>query len=229
MSRFLVFAATLVAARTASADVTIAGDAAAPSPPPAASSGERRFDARAGFLLGGSDTGDADGLSMGIHGQLGFRAGDATLFGELDYYSVGDSAGEENRRIGRTSRAGLTLRYSLLNDRRTANGTMPIGGDLWVEAGAGYEHVAWKKGGVLRRPDLALGIGVEMDGRPGAKRGERPKQHIGYYLAFRTLIARAPESDEPAMCGGPCSEPTQPPRTDVSLYFVVGLHWGRSN
>jgi hypothetical protein len=225
MIRVVALAAALVpvlaTAGAATADLAIAGD---PTVPVAARGRdhERRLDGRAGFMIGGSDVGDADGLSLGFHGQLGYRLDDVTLFGEFDYYSVGDSPDEGLERKGRTTRYGLAARYSLLH---TTPHDGPIGGDWWVELGAGYETVRWKQGGELTRPDLALGIGVELDARPGAKNAT--PRHAGWYVAFRSVLARAPESDAPEVCGGPCTEATQPSRTDVSLYFLIGLHWGR--
>src|SRR6185503_828870 len=115
---------------------------------------------RLGFMLGGSDVADASGLSMGFHGQLGYRIDTVSLFGELDYYSVGDSPGALDRRTGRATRVGVTARYSLLSTPHSAGS---IGGDWWVEAGGGYEYVGWDPGGVLRRPDIALGTGIELD------------------------------------------------------------------
>jgi len=224
MHRLVVLAAVVLApalARPAAADVAIAGGELSPAPAPS-DRGERRLDGRVGFMVGGADVGDADGRSFGFHGQLGYRVNDVTLFGELDYYSVGDSPGEAMTRSGRTTRYGLTARYSLLH---TDPHSGPIGGDWWVEAGAGYERVTWKQGGVLRRPDLALGFGIELDGRPGW-RSSTPR-HAGWYLGFRSVLARAPESALPSTCGGPCTEATKPSRNDVSLYFIVGLHWGR--
>src|SRR5262245_37236540 len=131
----------------AAAEVAIARDPSAP--PPASRASEHRFDGRAGFMVGGADVGDVNGLSLGFNGQLGDRLDDVTLFGELDYLSVGDSPDDAPSHEGRTTRYGLAARYSLLH---TASHDDPVGGDLWVEAGVGYENVAWKEGGVLNRP-----------------------------------------------------------------------------
>ena len=30
-----------------------------------------------------------------------------------------------------------------------------------------------------------------------------------------------------ATCSGPCTEATKPPRTDVTMFFELGVHWGR--
>ena len=52
------------------------------------------------------------------------------------------------------------------------------------------------------------------------------RRHIGYFMDFRTLIAAGPDMDVPAVCGGPCTKATKPSRTDVSMFFELGLHWG---
>ena len=207
----------LLASTPAAADqVVIAGGEMEPVPFPGERA-ERRLDLRLGMLLGGADIGEVDGLSYGLHSQLGYRIGDVTVFGEYDYYRVGDSPGEDEMRRGRASRFGLTGRYSLLNG---SGGS--LGGDLWLEAGAGYERVTWREGGVLYRPDLALGFGVELDTKHARAR------HLGWYLGFRSVLARAPEASGPSTCGGPCTMATPPSRNDVSLFFIAGLHWGRS-
>jgi hypothetical protein len=77
---------------------------------------------------------------------------------------------------------------------------------------------------VLHRPDLAVGFGVDIDGR--GWREPRPR-HFGAFLAFRALLARAPVNAQPSMCDGPCTQATPPSRNDASLYFLFGLHWGR--
>src|SRR5262245_56079959 len=63
-------------------------------------------DGRIGMLLGGADVGDADGFSIGVGGGLGYRIGDITLRGVVDYYRVGDSPDEGLMRKGRGLRGG---------------------------------------------------------------------------------------------------------------------------
>ena len=183
----------------------------------------REVDGRLGMLIGGSDVGDADGFAVGVSGALGYRIGDVTLRGLVDYYRVGDSAGEQLDRKGRGTRLGGALRYSFANTGFDSK----LGVDFWGEVGAGYEHVAWRHGGVLDRPSGELAFGLDIGRRGDANaRGDRKK--IGYFMAFRSFVAQGPEmAGAMSTCSGPCSEATKPPRTDVSMFFELGVHWGR--
>jgi len=183
----------------------------------------KQVDARIGALLGGSDVGDADGFSAGVSGALGYRLGDLTLRGMVDYYRVGDGGDEAMNRKGRATRLGGALRYSFAHNAYDAK----VGVDFWGELGAGYEHVSWRQGGILDRPSGELAVGFDVGGRGDADaRGNRRK--IGYFMAFRTLVAQGPEmAGVTATCGGPCTEATKPSRTDVSMFFELGVHWGR--
>jgi len=183
----------------------------------------REVDGRLGMLIGGSDVGDADGFAVGISGGLGYRVGDLTLRGLVDYYRVGDSAGEMSDRKGRGTRLGGALRYSFANTGFESKMNV----DFWGELGAGYEHVAWRHGGVLDRPSGELAFGLDI-GRRGEANARGDRKKIGYFMAFRSFVAQAPEmAGATATCSGPCSEATKPPRTDVSMFFELGVHWGR--
>ena len=209
--------ALLAAASTASAQNLVAtGDVEHRAAP-------RELDGRIGMLLGGSDVGDADGFSIGVSGALGYRIGDVSVRGLFDYYRVGDNASEALGRKGRATRLGGALRYSFANTGHESK----IGVDFWGELGAGYEHVAWRHGGVLDRPsgELAFGIDIARRGEPNARGG---RKKIGYFMAFRSLIGQGPEmTGAMATCSGPCTEATKPPRTDVTMFFELGVHWGR--
>ncbi|HTJ42102.1 MAG TPA: hypothetical protein VL463_08390 [Kofleriaceae bacterium] len=178
-----------------------------------------RIEARIGMLIGGGDVGDVTGASSGLHVAIGGRYGEVTGMAEYDYLSVGD--GDSGDRRGDLSRGGLTARMSLFH----TDDDGPIAGDYWAEAGVGYEHVSWAPGGVLDRPDLVLGFGAELDGH--AYWQSAHPRHIGMWLGFRAILARAPRTDSPAVCGGPCTMATPPSRNDVGLYFSWGMHWGR--
>jgi len=181
-------------------------------------SAPRGVDGRIGMLIGGSDVGDADGFSTGVSGGLGYRLGDVTLRGLVDYYRVGDGADEAPMRKGRATRVGGALRYSFANNGRAAG----FVADTWGEAGLGIEHVAWRQGGILDRTSGELALGLDL-----SSRSER-RREIGYFMAFRTLIGEGPEQPGAmASCGGPCTKPTTPPRTDVSMFFELGVRWGR--
>lgn len=195
--------------------------------PAIATSGEdpiklRRTEMRLGMLVGGSDIGDVRGPSVGLHAALGRRFGDVTLVAEYNYMGVGDGPYEGNARDGSLSRGGLVMRYSLLTiDKKR----VPLGADFWVEAGTGYQHVAWDGGGVLNRNDVVAGFGMQLDGKPGF-RTDQPR-YVGPFFAFRAVWARAPRTNDPVTCAGPCSDPTRPSRNDVSMFFHFGMHWGR--
>lgn len=188
----------------------------------------KRLEGRFGMLLGGADVGDADGFSVGISAGLGYRLGDATVRAVFDHYRVGDSENEAVVRRGRGTRVGGAVRYSFANSlpdyERESSG---LGIDFWGEAGIGYERVAWRAGGILDRPSGELAVGFDLDVYGKRKNRENRRRHIGYFMAFRTLIARGPEMDTPAVCGGPCSSATKPSRMDLGMFFEMGLHWGR--
>jgi hypothetical protein len=177
----------------------------------------REVDARLGMMGGGADVGDADGGSIGVSGGLGYRVGDTTVRATLDYFTVGDDSSETLHRRGRNTRIGAALRRSFAHSELRKEGH---GGDFWGEVGIGYEHVAWRQGGILDRPSGSFALGFD-----GVWRDEHP---IGYFVALRSLIAQGPDAPG-AMptCGGPCSEATKPSRTDLSLFFELGVHWGR--
>ena len=124
---------------------------------------------------------------------------------------------------GRATRLGGALRYSFARNSYESSKLV----DFWGELGAGYEHVAWRRGGVLDRPSGELAVGFDIGGRGDRDRGGR-RRTIGYFMAFRTLVAQGPEMDGVmATCGGPCTQATKPSRTDVSMFFELGVHWGR--
>ncbi len=225
-TRFACLAALAASsASTASANVVasdgiIASDQSDQSPSP------RRVEGRVGMLIGGSDVGDADGFSMGVSAGVGYRIGDLTFRGLFDYYRVGDSSNESMVRRGRGTRVGGAVRYSFANtaDNHDSKG---LGVDFWGEAGIGLEHVAWREGGVLDRPSGELAIGFELDGYGVRQQRSQRRHHVGYFMAFRSLIGEGPEMDGPAVCGGPCTKATKPSRLDLSMFFELGFHWGR--
>ena len=189
-------------------------------------SATRRLEGRAGMLLGGSDVADANGFAMGITAGLGYRIGALTLRGRFDHYKVGDGSDEQMSRRGRATRIGGALRYSFANTNDD-DAHAGAGVDFWGEAGIGVEHVAWHAGGVLDRPSGELALGFELDGQGKRDARSNRRRHVGYFMAFRSFIGQGPELDGPAMCGGPCTKATKPSRVDVSMFFEVGLHWGR--
>jgi hypothetical protein len=216
----LTLLGSLATATTASAQVMVARDGADKPGAP------RRIEGRVGMLLGGSDVGDADGFSLGITTGLGYRIGDITLRARFDHYRVGDGSDEAMDRRGRGTRVGGAVRYSFANTGGdTERDSGGVGVDFWGEVGAGLEHISWRQGGVLDRPSGEAAIGFELDGYGARKGGHR--RHVGYFMAFRSFIGQGPEMPGPAICGGPCDKATTPSRTDISMFFEIGLHWGR--
>jgi len=175
------------------------------------------------MLLGGSDVGDADGFALGISGGLGYRIGDITLRGLVDYYRVGDAGDEVMDRKGRALRLGGALRFAFATTGIDTKSNV----DFWGEIGAGHEHVAWRGGGVLDRPSGELAFGLDL-GRRSERNARGDRRKVGYFMAFRTLVAQGPEmAGATATCAGPCTEATKPSRTDVSMFVELGVQWGR--
>jgi hypothetical protein len=214
----LAFVAVAAAAAPAAAQVvatTADRDLASPPTP-------HYWDARVGMLAGAATVGDSDGTSLGVTGGFGYHLGAFALRGELDYYRIGDDPDVAMSRRGRATRAAALLRYAFAS---TAPDDSFIG-TLWGEAGAGYERVAWATGGVLDRPDAELALGTDLGGRYGDSK--RHPKRLGAFLDVRSYLAASPaDPSAPVTCGGPCTMPTQPPRTDVSLFFEFGVFWGR--
>ena len=224
MTTRLTFLAIALASTAASAN-TVATDGSYASYDDDDKPALRRVEGRIGWLIGGSDVGDADGFSMGVSAGIGYRIGDLTLRARFDHYRTGDSSDEAMQRRGRGTRVGGAVRYSFANtgEERSSGG---LGADFWGEIGIGLEHVAWRQGGVLDRPSAELAVGYELDGQ-GERGHHGRRRHIGYFMAFRTFLAQGPEMDGPAVCGGPCTQATKPSRIDTSMFFELGLHWGR--
>jgi hypothetical protein len=205
----------------AAAQTYVATDSYQYARPPAPT--YKEVDARLGLLLGGTDVGDADGFAPGASAAIGYRIGDITLRGMFDYYRVGDGSGETMSRNGRGSRVGGAIRYAFAHspfDSKTA-------ADLWGELGAGYEHVAWRHGGVVDRPSGELAVGMDLGFRGDRDASSGRRKTIGYFMAFRTLVGEGPElAGVTATCSGPCTKATMPSRTDLSMFFELGVRWG---
>jgi opacity protein-like surface antigen len=216
-----LLAALLLATVASSASANVVATDRIEQPP-----STRRVEGRLGLLLGGSDVGDADGFSVGVSAGAGYRIGDVTLRALFDHYRVGDGSDESNIRRGRGTRVGGAIRYSFVNSNDPDRERGGLGVDFWGEVGIGLEHVAWRRGGVFDRPSGEIAVGFELDGQGERNQGGR-RRHGGYFMAFRTLIGQGPEMDGPAVCAGPCTKATRPSRTDLSMFFELGLHWGR--
>ena len=193
------------------------------SPPPPA---ERRNEVNIGLIVGGYDIGDSKRFTRGLQASVGRRFGDVALLAEYQYLAVGrdDSASR-----GSLSRIGATARYSLIRTKTLPHNRRKhsaASGDVWFESGLGISRLTWESGGVLTRPDLAFGIGAQLD-KVIDRRADRPRL-FGPYVAFRAHVARSPvEASGMPTCGGPCDKPTHPSRNNVGLFFHFGFNWGR--
>jgi hypothetical protein len=209
----LITAALLAAAASVAHAQTIA-TAAAEEPTPHA------LDGRIGLLVGGSDVGNTQGGSVGLSTALGYRHGDVTVRGLFDYYKVGDSQGELR---GRAARAGAALRYSLANNAPDSH----FAASFWGELGAGWEHVTWLRGGVLDRPSAEGAFGLDLGGRSDLDPHGR-RREVGTFMDFRAIVGEAPEvPGAMATCAGPCTQATTPTRTDLTMFFELGVYFGR--
>ncbi len=176
----------------------------------------KRLEFDVGMLLGGMDLGKTRASTTGLALNLGMRVGELSILGEVDYMAL---RAEER---GTMTRVGITTRYSLV----------PLGeeggfatSDIWLEGGVGWEHVAWRSGGVLERADAVVGIGWQADVVMDRKSAH--PRYLGPYFALRTFVAQGPEADGMPTCGGPCARETLPSSTDVSFMFHMGVNWGR--
>tara|TARA_R110002096_G_scaffold436021_1_gene665158 strand:+ start:6736 stop:7401 length:666 start_codon:yes stop_codon:yes gene_type:complete len=210
LASILTASALLASAPSAASASTLALAAPPEAPIP------KRLEFDVGMLVGGLNMGTTHADATGLAVNAGMRLGEVSILGELNYFGI------QGAERGTMTRVGLTTRYSLvpLGDPKSFATS-----DLWLEGGIGWEHVAWRSGGVLDRPDLALGFGWQsnfvMD-----KHSDHPR-YLGPYFALRTLIGQGPATNEEATCGGPCDRATAPSTTDVSFMFHVGINWGR--
>ena len=205
-------ALTLTAFATSAGANTIA--ISAPPEEPLA----KRIEFDVGILMGGMDLGKTRADATGLTINTGLRLGNLSVLGELNHVAL--RATER----GTMTRAGLTARYSLVPLGDAEGGATS---DIWLESGVGWEHVAWRSGGVLDRADVVLGLGWQADVVMDRK-SDNPR-YLGPYFALRTFIAQGPSPEGMATCGGPCDRETLPSSTDVSFMFHMGINWGRTS
>ncbi|HVV83223.1 MAG TPA: hypothetical protein VHE35_09085 [Kofleriaceae bacterium] len=183
-----------------------------------------RFEGGVGLLAGGYSVGPVSGAAIGTHLDGGVRSGRLAVLGEYDFVSIGQSEYDHPDPIrGQLHRLGANLRYSV---GAFGGRTVPIRGDIWIEGGLGDQFVHWNGGGELERRDVAFGFGGQMT----VQLGEENPRYLGFYYAFRGMVARDPdESKEPAMptCAGPCDRPTGPSSWDLGAFFNFGVVFSR--
>jgi hypothetical protein len=185
-----------------------------------------RWHATLGFQLGSMR---ADGAALdyvaGVTAAAALQLDRIVLRGEYTISAVefhGSSADSRgglppyDDTDGVMQRVGLVARYAFAKAASAPelDATRVIG-ELWLEAGAGEERIAWDRGGVLERPDLVIGIGTTGAVRSGAHRN-------GLSAAFRVYVARRTDLDSIPTCSAPCTEATPPVAwSDRSYMFDV--------
>lgn len=182
-----------------------------------------RFEGAFGLLAGGYSVGDVGGAAIGMHLDGGLRSGKLALLGEYAFLSHGQSAYEYDAPIrGVMHRLGANVRYSIA---AFGGRDVPIRGDIWLEGGVGNQLVQWNGGGELSRRDLAFGAGGQMTVRIGR---DKPN-YVGFYYAFRGLMARDPVKNDnvPPTCAGPCDMATGPSPWDIGAFFNFGIVFSR--
>ncbi len=122
---------------------------------------------------------------------------------------------------GLMHRFGLAARYDFLR-ADTWSDEATTGGVVWFEGGVGEEIIDWDKGGVLRRPDLSLGFGLQGAVRTSATR------RGGIDLSFHIQFAHRTDLDHAAsVCSAPCTQATPPAAWgDRAYLFDLGFVFG---
>lgn len=174
------------------------------------------------FLVDNIDT----GTNVQGHVDLGVRRGRVWLAAEYALTSVTLPAETPTARAldplrtgdvdGLVHRFGGFVRYAI-----SRLGCRDAGFDVYLEGGAGVQHLRWDDGGAWTRPDVALGFGVggwfaEDDGHGGITAGLRV-----------TLAPRNDVDGAPATCAGPCDHATPPTGVDRSFLFDLTIPFGR--
>jgi hypothetical protein len=130
--------------------------------------------------------------------------------------------GTQSDTAGVMQRVGIAGRYAFGKLDSPSYVGEPQGiGEMFIEGGAGWEHIAWDKGGVYQRPDVTIGIGLT-----GAVRGEHSRS--GMTMAFRMYVGRRTDLDGAApTCSAPCTEATPPTAwSDRSYMFDAEYTFG---
>jgi hypothetical protein len=159
---------------------------------------------------------------IGEYTLLHLSESDSTWTGPPDVraaYAIGQSD-PWTRPSGIAQRFGVMGRYNVLHGVAAATGQGIFGG-LYVEAGVGEQLIRWSGGGYLHRPDLGLGMGVQVGGRGS-------QHHGGVTFGFRATLTAPPANSEPntVTCAGPCDGPTGPIGIDRSFLFTFDMIFG---
>jgi hypothetical protein len=164
-------------------------------------------------------------IASGIHDDRVTLLGEYTL-AEVHYRAPYMSAASTIMPVyydssGLLHRVGITGRYSFAK-LSSAEGVVRWHGDAWLEAGVGEQIAHWDAGGTFRRPDLALGIGLQ------AARRSSSAARTGVFVALRAQFGRRTDIDNaPPTCSAPCTMASPPAAwSDRSLLLHVGFLFG---
>jgi hypothetical protein len=166
---------------------------------------------------------DVDAGHQG-HLDVGVRRDRWLVYGEYDLMQltykgppieVGERGTETVNGRGLLHRLGGNVRYTVGRIGNSHDGGL----DLYGELGGGIEHFVWDIGGVLTRPDLAIGVGTQALALDDHQFG-------GISLGFRAVLARH-DAHGALACGGPCDRATAPTGWDRSFMFDLTLLFGK--
>jgi len=123
---------------------------------------------------------------------------------------------------GVVHRFGAVARYAFVHGIVDTDGGSQLGGDIWLQGDFGEELTRWDEGGLLARPYLGVGLGIQ-----GALRGSPHHRHA-LFMALRMQIARRSDlGGAGATCSAPCTEATPPEAwSDRSWQLRIGFLWG---
>lgn len=193
-------------------------------PPPAKGWDKITLEGTFGVLAGSQPVGYVDGGMAAPHLDIGARRDRWLLYASGALGSIGESSYDDDMPVrGVVGRLGLGVRYTY-GRIGGGRGEIPLRGQFWVEAGAGYQHIQWNEGGRLGRQDLLIGLGAQLDVRVSREK----LRFIGLYYALDIMFSPAPNSKErPPVCAGPCDEATGPGTMDVGFVLNVGVPFGK--
>jgi hypothetical protein len=179
-----------------------------------------------------------DGIGVGnwpqLSGAIGMQHARVTLMGEYSLgaehfhapqdgvIALGSAQLPARDTDGLVHRFGAVARYAVLHGTVDTDGGSQLGGDIWLQGDFGEELTRWDEGGLLERPYLGVGLGIQ-----GALRGAPHRRHA-LYVALRMQIARRSDvGSAAATCSAPCTEATPPEAwSDRSWQLRLGFLWG---
>jgi hypothetical protein len=183
----------------------------------------RRIELQLGGVIGGLEIGPVNTFAGGgdvsalvpITRRLWVR-GNAAMLGftnDTGYEPLADPVTGIAYRYG----LGLRWRFAQIGSERDYS---PLLVGFYADGGIGHQQIYWDKGGVLRRAEGSMGIGMNMDFKIGKGRRSRT---AGMYMEFDLAMARRPGKEEPATCQVICDEPTPPYPWDFAPMFRFGF------